>query len=60
MLSKNQRLDRADLVSILYLHTLGLNQQAIAHKLGCSQQTVSRNLGFIQSTIETLDMGALT
>jgi len=59
MLSKNLRLDRADLVSVLYLHTLGLTQDAIASKLGMSQQTVSRLLGFIRATTETLDMGEL-
>jgi DNA-binding transcriptional regulator LsrR (DeoR family) len=58
-MSKNLRLDRADLVSVLYLHTLGLNQEAIARKLGMSQQSVSRQLLFIKATVETLDMGAL-
>lgn len=58
-MSKNLRLDRADLVSILYLHTLGLNQEAIARKLGMSQQSVSRQLLFIKATVETLDMGVL-
>lgn len=57
MLSKNQRLDRADLVSILYLHDLGWTQDAIAQKLACSQQTVSRNLLFIKATVATLDVG---
>jgi len=53
------RLDRADLISVLYLHTVGLSQASIAVKLGISQQTVSRNLGFIRATIEPLEMGGI-
>lgn len=48
------RLDRADLISVQYLDTLGLNQEAIGRKLGISQQTVSRYLGFIRATTESL------